>query len=517
MSSDSRDQPARKASSSRKRRAARPVVAPSGKRRATTDTLLRRLWFEALNFAESYKLQTLATIFFWMFVVWIVGTHLIWVCEQWLPEDLQAESRYFGREHYFETYWWVINSLMSAGVEGGAEPRSLGAKVVAVIVVIIGLCLVTVLTGNVVAILWERIARRDLMRVKPRIAHVAQYTGHVVVCNASSKFEAILRQIVDRAGTDTKVVLVDPKADQYRTDRRPLFRSTFAVTGNPQSARVLKQADVETALALVVLTPDDPGLSLQERDYQALLAALTAQPMAAANPNLRIILEVNLRHTLQFTRIFNSLESYPLYIEAVCAGDFEERLISQACLTPGLSHFYDLLLTVPPRPERRSTLTQFFDTIFLREVHQEEAAATPADMANDVYSVRLAERFAGRTFREVRDAIEKADGVTVIGYLRWEGDGAGVGLKKPIVTLNPSRIAPATGEPAPIDYRLAGGDELFVLARPEAYAALRAGRLPSGSRPGRSSRPLSQPRGPQPASDADPTPSPGTPGAESKE
>jgi hypothetical protein len=461
---------------------------PGGKRRARTDTLLRRLWFEVLNFAESYKLQTLATIFFWMFVVWIVGTHLIWLCEQWIPEELQAQSPYFGREHYFETYWWVINSLMSAGVEGDAEPRSFGARVVAVVVVIVGVCLVTVLTGNVVAILWERIARRDLMRVKPRIAHVAQYTGHVVICNGSSKFEAILRQIVDKVGPDTKVVLVDPRADQYRTDRRPLFRSAFAVTGNPQSPRVLKQADLETALALVVLTPDAPGLSIEERDYQALLAALAAQTMAAVNPNLRIILEVNLRQTLDFARIFNALESYPLYIEAVCAEDFEERLISQACLTPGLSHFYDLLLTVPPRPERRSTLTRLFDTIFLREVHQEEAAATPADMANDVYSVPLAKRFVGRTFREVREAVEEADGVTVIGYLRWEGDRAGVGLNKPIVTLNPSRVVPAPGEPAPIDYRLARGDELFVLARPEAYAALRAGRLPSGGRPGRSSQ-----------------------------
>ncbi len=357
----------------RKPRTSKPVPAPVRGRSSSVGALVRRVWFEVLSFAECYRLQTLATIFFWIFVVWVFGTHLIWVCEQWLPPELQEESRYFGRDHYFETYWWVINALMSAGVEDAAEPKSLAAKAVAVVVVIVGVCLVTVLTGNVVAILWERIARRDLMRVKPRIAHVAQYTRHVVICNASAKFEAILRHIIDKAGTDTKVVLVDPRADQYRTDRRPMFRSTFAVTGHPQSPRILRQADVETAATLVVLTPEAPGLSLQERDYQALLVALAAQRVADVNPNLRIILEVSQRHTLEFTRIFNELRSYPLYIEPVCAEDFEERLVSQACLTPGLSHFYDLLLTVPPRREPRSMLSQLYDTVFLREIHEEEA------------------------------------------------------------------------------------------------------------------------------------------------
>jgi len=523
----------------------RPAPVPARKRRLTLDALLHRLWFELLNFAESYKLQTLAIIFFWMFIVWIIGTNLIWLFEQWVPPPADESPTYYGPEEYFNTYWWVINAIMSAGVEDAATPRTVAGRTVAVLVVIIGICLVTVFTGNVVAILWDRIARRDLMRVKPRIAHVAQYVDHVVVCNASAKFEPILCQIVNKAGTDTKVVLVDPKADEYRTDRRPLFRSTFAVAGNPQSLRVLKQADVETAAALVVLTPDDAGLSLQGRDYQALLAALAVQPIVEVNPNLRIILEVNLKSTTDFVEIFNVLDNYPLYIEAVCAGDFHERLISQACLTPGLSHFFDLLLTVPSRRQRRSMIPRLFDTIFLREVHEEEAAASPTDMGNDVYAVPLSEELAGRTFRDLRQVIEEADGVTLIGYLRWEGIGDGVGLLKPAVTLNPSRRPPAPGQPAPIDYRLRPDDELLVIARPKAYAALREGRLlkaraarrsatdrgkgrrgggktgaashrPSG-RPEGDVDSSSQHRGHDPASDAQGTPSPDEPGSQAKE
>ena len=121
--------------------------------------------------------------------------------------------------------------------------------------------------------------------------------------------------------------------------------------------------------------------------------------------------------------------------------------------------------------------TRLFDTIFLREVHEEETAAGPTDMGNDVYAVPLSEELAGRTFGDLRRAIEEADGVTLIGYLRWEGIGDGVGLKKPAVTLNPSRRPAAPGQPAPIDYRLRADDELLVIARPEAYVALRAGRF----------------------------------------
>jgi hypothetical protein len=437
-----------------------------GHRRRPVKTFLRRAWFEVLNFAEGYKLQTLAAVFFWMFIVWIVGTNLIWLCEQCLPPgELRDQSPYVGPRKYFDTYWWVINAIMSAGVEDAATPQSVGARTVAVLVVLIGVCLVTVFTGNVVAVLWERIARRELLRIKPRIAHVAQYSGHIVIANASAKFEPVLRQIVDKVGRDTRIVLVDPKADQYRTDRRPLFRTTFAVTGNPQSLRVLRQADVQTASALVILTPEVPNASLQERDYQALITALAVQPIAESNPELRIILEVNLERTTAFVEIFNALDNYPLRIEAVCAEDFQEKLLSQACLTPGLSHFFDLLLTVPPRSRRRSPITRFFDAILLREVEVEEATPGVADMANDVRAIPLPEELVGRTFRQVRQAVDEIDGVTVIGYLRWESDGGGLGVRKPAVTLNPSRKPPAPGQPAPADYRLAQNDQLFVIVR----------------------------------------------------
>ena len=441
---------------------------------------MRRCWFAVLDFAESYKLQTLAIIFFWMFVVWVIGANAIYLCEQRLPPgELRDQSAYC--ESYFDAYWWVILAITSAGVEDAATPQSVCARVVALVMVIIGICLVTVLTGNVVAILWEKLARRDLMRIKPRIAHVAQYFGHVVICNASAKFEPILRQIVDKADADTKVVLIDPKAGEYRTDRRRLFRSTFAVTGNPQSLRVLKQADVGTATALVVLTPEASGLSVQERDYQALLTALAVQPIAEVNPNLRIVLEVGSKATLEFIEIFNSLDNYPLSIEAVCADDFQEKLLSQACLTPGLSDFFDLLLTVPAQLPRRSAISRFLDAILLREVEAAEATAGWVEMANDVYVIPVHEELAGRTFREVRQVIEDADDVTVIGYLQWEGSGEGVGLKKPVVTLNPSRTPSSPERAAPIDRPLAGDDELFVIARPEAYVALREARFPGMS------------------------------------
>jgi hypothetical protein len=308
-----------------------------------------------------------------------------------------------------------------------------------------------------------------------------------VISNASSKFEPILRQIMDKVHVDVKAVLVAPKASEYRTDRRLLFRSTYAVDGNPQNLRVLKQADVGSAAALVVLVPDAPGLSSQERDYQALLTALAAQPFSEVNPNLRIILEVNQKGTLEFVDIFNSLDNYPLYIEAVCAGDFQEKLLSQSCLTPCLSHFYEMLLTVPPPLRRRSAITRLLDAFYLREVETEEteeSAVERVDMANDVHAIPVSEALAGRTFRDVRLAVEEAGAATVIGYLQWNGDGEGVGLKRPAVTLNPSHKPSSPGQAAPIDYRLTKNDELFVMARPEDCIALRAGhfsRMPQAS------------------------------------
>jgi len=450
-----------------------------GKGTRALKSAIWRLWFAVLNFAESYKLPVLATIFFWMFVVWVVGTNVIYFTEQTLTsKESQASSPYYGRDNYLDAYWWVILTITSGGMDDAAKPESVAAKLEAVVIVIIGICLVTVFTGNVVAILWDKLARRDLMRIKPRIAHVGQYSGHFILCNASAKFEPVLRQLAGRADPDTKIVLIDPAAYKYRTERRPLFRSTFAVTGNPDSLRILKQADVATAAAMIVLTPETPGLSIEERDHQALITALAAQPIGRqVNPDLRIVLEVNLQTTLDFVEIFNSLDHYPLQIEAVCAEDFQERLLSQACLTHGLSHFFDLLLTVPPRPVRRSLVGHFFDVVCMRNVEEEETGVQ-VDTSNDVYSLPVPPQFAGSPFRDVRRNLEDRDGVTVIGYLQWEGHRQGLGTKKPLVTLNPSRQPPSPGATAPIDYRLQADDELFVIARPDAYTQLRRGRLP---------------------------------------
>lgn len=479
MSSDPDQTSHRSGVKRRDARRRKALLARHREVRSTPGEILRRSWFAVLNIVESYKLQTLAIVFFWMLVVWVIGANAIYLCEQSLPPgELRDHSIY--SDHYLDTYWWVILTITSAGVEDSAAPQSFCARAMALLMVILGICLVTVLTGNVVAILWEKLARRDLMRVKPRIAHVAQYSGHVVICNASTKFEPILRQIMDKTRVDVKAVLVAPKASEYRTDRRRLFRWAFAVDGNPQNLRILKQADVGSAATLVVLSPDAPTLSSQERDYQALLTALAAQPFAEVNPNLRIILEVNQKETLGFVEIFNSLENYPLHIEAVCADDFQERLLSQSCLTPCLSHFYEMLLTVPPPPRKRSAITRLVDTVCLREVEAEDtaqAAVDRADMANDVHAVPVARAFAGKTFRELRRAIEEAGAATVIGYLRWNGDGEGIGLKRPAVTLNPSHKPSAAGQPAPIDYCLTADDELFVIARPEDCIALRAGRF----------------------------------------
>ncbi|MFH1844948.1 MAG: hypothetical protein ABIF77_17285, partial [bacterium] len=179
----------------------------------------------------------------------------------------------------------------------------------------------------------------------------------------------------------------------------------------------------------------------------------------------------------EFIAIFNSLPSYPLHIEALCAAEFQQQLLAQASLTPGLSHFFDMLLTVPPQPVRRSPLTRFFDTVYLRDVDPEEQDTNPLDASNQVYSVPAAEHRAGYTFRELQQKLEERGGVTVIGYLQWEGEGIGIGRKTPVVTLNPTRRPQVPGQVAPVDYRLLEDDELFIIARPECYTALRTGRV----------------------------------------
>lgn len=424
-----------------------------------------RIWFALLDFAETYKLVSLARTFLWLFIVWVVGTNCVYFSERGATRPDGRPSPY--SESYLDSYWMVVITVTSAGVETEYAPVTGPARAQIIVVAVVSVVLMTILTGNVVAALFERIRRRELIRMKPRFTHVGFFKDHIIICNASSKFESVLRQIVDKADPDTKIVLVDANASSYRTEGRRLFRTTYAVQGKPDNLRVLNEADAAFAKAIVILTPDEPTLTIGERDYQALITAIVLQPLArTANAAPRILLEVNEKRTLEYVRTFNSLrEMYPLYIEPVCAAQFQEKLLAQSCLTHGLSKLFQLLLTVPHRPNWRPLPLRFPLRVLFGESEKPDEIPAGGAPAEEVYTCPVGDCLDGRSYRTIANLVETHCDVTLIGYLKWESKGT-LGTVPPTLKTNPRRLPTKPGDPAEADATLRADDELVVLARP---------------------------------------------------
>ncbi len=88
----SNDKPAHTASGESDSPLRRAKSVPDGKQGSKFGTFLHRSWFQVIIFAESYKLRSLAAIFCWMLLVWIIGTNLVWVFEQSLPPDVGSRK-----------------------------------------------------------------------------------------------------------------------------------------------------------------------------------------------------------------------------------------------------------------------------------------------------------------------------------------------------------------------------------------------------------------------------------------
>ena len=327
-----------------------------------------RTWFNAIN--DQYRLKQLARLSLWAMAAWIVGANLVYLTETRLVD---AEGP-FG--HYWASYWHILIVLIS-GIED-KEPLSLLGRIEVTALLVIGICIVGLLTGEIVAILVKKSQRAGKIALKPPNGKLAQ---HILILGHSSHLDQVIRQV--RAATKSQhyMLVVCPEAEELRVTDREVYRKVFVLAGDPSRTEVLEEACVDEALRVIVLASERRDLPPHLLDGERLMQMLAV--IARRRP-VPMVVELHEPESEADAAVLGDEG-----VEFVLVRRYGEGLITQAVLNPGVTTIYDQLMTFTT------------DT-------------------NEFYTLPVPNRLVGRHFREAQLALldNDDDDIVLVGIDR---------------------------------------------------------------------------------------------------
>ncbi|MDM8544688.1 ion transporter [Desulfococcaceae bacterium HSG9] len=280
-----------------------------------------RIWLSYIT--EQYRLTDLKKLFITSMLIWIAGANALWFTEAVL---LEHKGPYGS---YWQSYWHILIVLVS-GIED-KEPLSLPGRILVTALLIAGICIVGMLTAEIVSVLVNRINRSGRIAIKPSRTKLER---HIVIIGHSRHLHNIIVQLMAVLKDRHYILIVNRRADETRTDGSELYKKVMALPGDILKPAILEQACLDKALRVIILSSGRASDKPADRDNHTLMKTLAAY---CHNRNIPIVAEIR---DLQSWKYTQALED----VEFMAAFDFGVRLISQAVLNPGVTQiFYELM------------------------------------------------------------------------------------------------------------------------------------------------------------------------------
>ncbi|MGB3402635.1 MAG: ion transporter [Microcoleaceae cyanobacterium] len=228
-----------------------------------------------------------------------------------------------------EAFWFSIYSLFSG--EPIPEPlRSLGGRMITVLLMLMHMTLFVVFTGTVSAFMVERLRKENALM------ELEQLTGHTIVCGWNRKAEIIVREYRAAGKTKQGPVVVIAFVDQEHTIIEPdLKPNVLFLKDDFTKVTVLEKAGIRRAETCIILSDKSHGRSEQDADARTILAALTAEKL---NPNVYTCAEL-------INREYSSHLALGKVNAYVVSQEHSAFLLAQVALNHGLMGVFTELLT----------------------------------------------------------------------------------------------------------------------------------------------------------------------------
>ncbi|MCP4606644.1 MAG: hypothetical protein GY847_40080 [Proteobacteria bacterium] len=339
------------------------------------------------SFGYRYRLKHLFKLFVITCVIWVIASNALFYTETSLVQlgiTSYVTDTPPGSPGFYSDYWqsyWNILILLVSGIED-KEPFTVLGRIEATIVLIAGIVIVGLLTGEIVAMLVRRLQRMGLVKEMP--PRKGLFEQHIVILGINRHLDNIIQHINDAVRGHHFILVIHPDAESLPIMDSHNYRRVFALAGDPSDKRTLDKASLGKAARIIILSPEDCA-DEKLKDNQTLMVTIAAavRPRKADIPT---VVEIIDEENLHFANILHDVE----YINGKqCC----ERLTSQAVLNPGITEIYSKLLNFS------------FDT-------------------NEIYIIPVPRELRGKTFKEVQlhflDLDE--DDITPIGVERSSGD-----------------------------------------------------------------------------------------------
>ncbi|NLF95950.1 MAG: hypothetical protein GX569_04365 [Candidatus Riflebacteria bacterium] len=230
-----------------------------------------------------------------------------------------------------DAFWKALFSMMAG--EYADYPRSIGGKIVFLILLIFEMGVFAMVTGTISAIMVEKLKESTMH--KP--ANPDELNKHILICGFSAKAAILANEfLLDPAFKDAEILLVSEKASLdslkargIQTDRISMLNEDFT------RMETLKKAGVERAVAAVILSEHGENRTTRDIDARTILAALTIEKL---NPKIHTSAE-----------IYN--EEYASHLkmggveDVVIQGEVSGKLLARISMHEGLLAFFKDLLS----------------------------------------------------------------------------------------------------------------------------------------------------------------------------
>lgn len=263
--------------------------------------------------------------------------------------------------------WWCVVTLTTVGY-GDKFPVTAGGKVVAALIMFIGLSFYALLTGFLSSVLIERSRRAEENKMD-----MDSLSGHVVLCNWNDQAERLIADMQASSPDRPIVILTEQEGLPGLLDPNIQW-----VKADPTTSKGLDAAKVERAAVVVVLADKRGDRSSQDIDARSILTVLAIEQK---NSKVHSIVEL-----LNEENVFHVRNAG--VDEIIVSESYTGTMLSQAIQNPGVS----------------AVFRDLFD----------------AGTGSQIRQVRLPHSFEGKHFSELMGAALKLKLGIPVGFRRGE-------------------------------------------------------------------------------------------------
>lgn len=228
-----------------------------------------------------------------------------------------------------DAFWFSIYSMF-AGEPTPDAPDTLGGKLVALVIMFMGLTVFAMFTGTVSALMIQKFRSEDLNM------NFEDMEDHVIICGWSTKTEIIIAEYrASQAYRDTPIVVITQMELEQISIPKTLGGQVYFIHDDFTKISALTRAGIEHAKTCIILSDTSGGRTEQDADARAILAALTVEKI---NKDVYSCAELVNR-------------SYSTHLELghvndyVVSGEYSAYMLAQAAMNRGLMGVLGELLT----------------------------------------------------------------------------------------------------------------------------------------------------------------------------